>query len=60
MLVSKHVDRLCRLGNGERLMVVGRRRITVQFEEGSELLVGHGEVILVFVKAPCNFDVEIG
>ncbi len=60
MLLPEHVDRLCRLGNGKRSVVAGRRRIMVQFEEGSELLVGHGEVMLVFVEAPCNLCVEVG
>ncbi len=59
MLVSKHVDRLCCLGDGKRSMDLGRRGITVQFEEGPELLVGHSEVIPVFVKAPYDFCVEV-
>ncbi len=54
MHVLKHVERLCRLGDGKRSMIMGRRRITVQFEKVPDLLVGHSEVIPVFVKAPCD------
>ncbi len=60
MLVSKHVDHLRCLGNGECSMVVRRCGIAVRFEEVPELLVGHGEVVCVFVKAPSEFGVEIG
>ncbi len=60
MLVPKHVVRLRCLGDGERSMVAGRCGITVQFEEGPELLVCHSEVIPVFVKAPSDFGIEVG
>ncbi len=59
MLVPKQVDRLCRFCDGECSVVVRRCGIAVQFEEVPELLVGHGEVILVFVEAPSNFGIEV-
>ncbi len=60
MLVLKHVDSFCCFSDGKRSMIVLGCGIAVQFEECPELLVGHGEVILVFVEAPCDFGVEVG
>ncbi len=54
------MDCLRRFSDGERSMIVRCRGVVVQFEECPELLVGQGEVICVFVKAPSNLGVEVG